>query len=199
MSLPGTIRPAMPSHDDDARERAFDALFRTHYAGMCRFVTQLVYSRAVAEEIVQEVFVLIWERYEHIGETHPSRAYLYTAARHQALNYIRHKRLEERWTDEQLTVEQPEITVESHLDEHALIHAVQQAIEQLPKGCRLVYTMSRQENLTYQEIATALGLSVKTVEAQMSRALRLLRKSLMPFITGSILLIMSATSRVPFL
>lgn len=151
---------------------------------MCRFAARFLDSASHGEELVQDLFLWVWQRSPVIDESTPSRAYLYRAARNAALNRLRHARIEERWFDEQPLVE-VEATPASDFDHSELVDAVRAAVERLPKGCRLVYTMSRQEGLTYQEIAGALELSVKTVEAQMARAFRLLRKALAPHLSAS--------------
>ena len=163
------------------RERAFDALFRANYAGLCRFAARLLDSPSQAEELVQDLFFWVWQRSPVIDQSTPSRAYLFRAARNAALNRLRHARIGERWFDEQPpSPEVPEVTPATQLEHSELVAAVGAAIERLPQGCRLVYTLSRQEGLSYHEIASALELSVKTVEAQMARAFRLLRQILAP-------------------
>ena len=163
------------------RERAFDALFRANYAGLCRFAARLLDSPSHAEELVQDLFLWVWQRSPVIDEATPTRAYLYRAARNAALNRRRHARIAARWANERpLSPEKPEVTPATELEHTELVRAVRAAIERLPQGCRVVYTLSRQEGLSYQEIASALELSVKTVEAQMARAFRLLRQALTP-------------------
>ena len=163
------------------RERTFDALFRANYAGLCRIATRILGSPAQAEELVQDLFLWVWERCPAIDESTPSRAYLYRAAHNAALNRLRRQRIEQRWQEEQPDAEPSSDSAPAvELEHDELLGAVQGAIERLPPRCGLIYTMSRQEGLTYQEIADALDLSVKTVEAQMTRAFRLLRKALAP-------------------
>ena len=163
------------------RERTFDALFRANYAGLCRIATRILGSPAQAEELVQDLFLWVWERCLAIDESTPSRAYLYRAAHNAALNRLRRQRIEQRWREEQPDTELASDSAPAvELEHDELLGAVQGAIERLPPRCGLIYTMSRQEGLTYQEIADALDLSVKTVEAQMARAFRLLRKALAP-------------------
>jgi len=162
------------------RERAFDALFRANYPGLCRVATRILGSPAQAEELVQDLFLWVWERSPVIDDATPSRAYLYRAAHNGALNRLRHRRIERRWEEQQPIAELADPPAPADLERDELLGAVRGAIERLPPRCRLVYTMSRQEGLTYQEIADALDLSVKTVEAQMARAFRLLRTALAP-------------------
>lgn len=183
MSFPESPEPA-PVSDPTDRERAFDELFRAHYPGLCRFAARILGSQAKAEDVIQELFLYIWERHDRIGDDPPSRAYLYRAAHNAAINGLRHLRVERRWAErEGFSGETAEPSAAEELDHDELAAAVTRAVERLPDRCRLIYTLSRQEQLTYQEIAKTLGLSVKTVEAQMARAFRLLRTSLAPFLS----------------
>jgi len=181
MTLPRSQDPP-PLPDPSDRARAFDALFRANYAGLCRFAGRILGSPAAAEEVVQDLFLYIWERHEVIDASTPSRAYLYRAAHNAAVNRLRHRRVERRWVEAEGAAEPAAPMVDDELGLEELAQAVTRAIERLPERTRLVYTMSRQENLSYQEIAAALGLSIKTVEAQMARAFRLLRAALGPFL-----------------
>jgi len=83
------------------RERTFDALFRANYAGLCRIATRILGSPAQAEELVQDLFLWVWERCLAIDESTPSRAYLYRAAHNAVLNRLRRQRIEQRWREEQ--------------------------------------------------------------------------------------------------
>jgi RNA polymerase sigma-70 factor (ECF subfamily) len=164
----------------------FEALFRAHYAPLCAFASRMVGSRAVAEELVQEVFLYLWD-HRATWSAHTSvRTYLFTAARNATLNYLRREKLEERATraDEGtialFTRTQIEIEREVALAEFE--RAVKRAIAQLPQRCGEVYALSREQNLSYSEIGELLGISPKTVEVHMGRAFKLLRKHLAPYL-----------------
>jgi RNA polymerase sigma-70 factor (ECF subfamily) len=188
MTLPNA-RIELSSADGDqprpftiANDGAFEELFRAHHAKLCAFVYRMVGSRAVAEELVQEVFLYLWEhRATWVAHT-SARTYLYTAARHGALNYLRREKLDYpvRQGDadvvERLT--QAPAAADHELAMSELEHAVKRAIDRLPERCRLVYTLSRQQHLSYLEIAHVLEISPKTVEVQMGRAFKSLRKYL---------------------
>jgi RNA polymerase sigma-70 factor (ECF subfamily) len=181
----------IPDHDPTSPEAVrarVDTLFREHYTGLCGFVVRYVRSRAVAEEIVQELFLWIWERLE-AGDLPAAplaadvsvitRAYLYAAARNRAISVLRREQLERRYTERQARdVDTSERTVHEDVEDAELAHAARRAIAALPEKCRLVFTLNRQQGLTYAEIAQVLGVSVKAVEANMTRALKALRVSL---------------------
>ncbi|MBI4544231.1 MAG: RNA polymerase sigma-70 factor [Gemmatimonadetes bacterium] len=159
---------------------AFEATFREHYLALVRFVRGYVGSSAVAEELVQETFLRLWAARERLDPRGSLRAYIYQAARNQALNHLRHERIE-RSGEARLEREAPAAAAADPPDrprEEELAAAVAQAVAALPERCRLVFQLSRDHGLSYAEIARALGISVKTVETQMGRALQALRHSL---------------------
>jgi RNA polymerase sigma-70 factor (ECF subfamily) len=163
-------------------EAALEALVAEHYASLCDFVYLFVKSRDAAEDIVQEVFVNLWERGVERQPRDP-RPYLYQSARNRAISYLRHRRVRERWQERVLAEEEPpEATTIAELECEDLAHAAARAVESLPERCQLIYRMSRDHGLTYAEIARTLGLSVKTVEAQMLRAFKLLRARVAPYL-----------------
>jgi RNA polymerase sigma-70 factor (ECF subfamily) len=160
---------------DDA---AFDTIFRANYPPLVGLAEQLVRERAVAEEIVQDVMLELWRRREALVVEDSLRAYLYRATRNRALNHLRHGRVERIGAphaagSSTVGPDAPERLVEEELDV-----AVHEAIGSLPERCREIFELSRMHGLRYAEIASTLGISVKTVEAQMGKALRTLRTQL---------------------
>ena len=147
------------SSGDSGRQdtAAFEVLFRERYSSLCRFVYGYVHSREVAQDIVQDLFLRLWER-ARIPIASLTAAYLYTAVRNRALSYLRHQR------------------------EHELHEALQRAVADLPERCRLVFTLRRYRHLSNAVTARTLGISVNTVEQQMRRALKSLRNRLTPYL-----------------
>lgn len=166
-------------------ERALEIVFRAHFAGMASFVQRFVRGSDVAEELVQDIFLKIWAKRDQLAEIESLRTYLFRAARNQALNYLRRERLERRWQQEHADDEEPEAfaAADDTASEAELSVAVQAAIARLPPRCREVFLLSRDGGLTYAEIAVTLGISVKTVETQMGRALKSLRGALAQYRT----------------
>src|SRR5262245_51008621 len=162
---------------------AFEAAFRAWYGELCSFVRPQMGSAHAAEEIVQEVFLRVWRARASLDPEQSLRAYLYRAARNTALNQLKRRRLETRWLIEAAAAPAPlAVDADQETQVNELQTALQNALESLPERCRLVFTMSRHQGLTYAEIATALGISVKTVETQIGRALKLLRSRLLAFL-----------------
>ena len=166
-------------------EGAFDAIFREHYPPLVGLAEGMLRSRAVAEEIVQDVMLELWRRRETLAVEESLRAYLFRATRNRALNHLRHSRVERRGEPHvvgETTTHRP--TAPAALVEEEIDVALRTAIGDLPDRCREVFELSRVHGLRYAEIAGALGMSVKTVEAQMGKALRILRERLAPWLPG---------------
>ncbi|MEP6689725.1 MAG: RNA polymerase sigma-70 factor [Gemmatimonadaceae bacterium] len=175
-STPGELEPFARLRRGDTA--AFDAIFREWYAPLVRTAEALVRERSVAEEIAQDVMLELWRRREALTIDESPRAYLTRATRNRALNHLRHLRIEKR--DERHAIGETHTPAvgERRLVAAELDVAVRQAVADLPPRCREVFELSRVHGLRYAEIATTLNISVKTVEAQMGKALRTLREEL---------------------
>jgi len=171
----------------------FEELYRTHYGGLCGLVYGYVGSRDTARELIQDLFLTVWDNVSNSGAPIPGAPYLYTAARNRALRSLRHGKVEAQYEARQSTVvDDRPCEIESAVVERELADAAATAMRELPERCRLVFSMSRHEHLPNAEIAARLGISVSTVEQQMWRALKALRTKLGPYLlvlTGAISLL----------
>jgi len=180
MTIPERLPGGPRSPSPEELEAQFDELVRKHYAEVCRFIHRHVGSEATAEDLAQDLFLRLWERRDHFDFDNPE-PYLYRAARNRALSELRHDRVLGRWR--RAHTADPEFAAppsEGVPDD--LPTAIAAAIESLPERCRLIFTMSREQGMSYRQIATRLGLSIKTVETQMGRALRVLRAKVAPYL-----------------
>lgn len=155
--------------------RAYETLFREHYRPLCAFAIQYVKSSDDAEEIVQDLFVKIWQDRQKVNITSSIKAYLFTAVRNRCLNALGKSKRNQALNEEMVVADQNEVDEDEVALRNAKIHA---AIEELPEMRRKVFKMSRFEGLKYKEIAEQLGISIKTVENQMGNALKTLRSEL---------------------
>jgi len=162
-------------------ELAVELLFRRYYAYVCRNVVRIVEQTTVAEDIAQEVFFEIWRRKDAVHIT-SVRAYLRRAARNKALNYVRDQKMQFEEEENTSQLQSPAAGMQRQLEAEELQELIDQTIDELPERCRLVFVLSRYEHLTYQEIANQLDISVKTVENQISKALKHLRAQLYPYL-----------------
>lgn len=169
-------------HDD---YQAFEQLFHLNYNPLRNFCKKLVIVNEVAEELVSEVFLKIWNNRKRIIISSSPKSYLYTSVRNIAFDHLR-KEKHSMWAD----LEEAATTPCDHVDPHMrselmeLQICIENAVARLPRQCRLVFQLSRDHGMKYSEIAETLHLSVKTIETQMGRALKSLRRSLaMPAVT----------------
>ena len=159
--------------------RVFEALFRSSYVSMVRYARTLIRDQDTAEEIVQDLFCRIWKDREKLSIESSLNGYLFRSVHNRCLHHIEHLRVVERHA-EQLSLapeESPEDPAEilGYKELQARIAAI---IERLPERCGKIFCMNRFEGLKYSEIAERLSVSVKTVEANMGKALREFRKEL---------------------
>lgn len=163
---------------------AFDTIFRTHYPELVGAAERLLRGRGYAEEVVQDVMLELWRRRESISIDESLRAYLFRATRNRALNVIRHERVVDAAAPRAKSETVTQADAEPNLLQGEIDRALADAMATLPPRCREIFELSRVEGLRYSDIATTLGLSVKTVEAQMGKALRLLREQMSAWLPG---------------
>ncbi|MFK7922270.1 MAG: RNA polymerase sigma factor [Bacteroidia bacterium] len=161
---------------------ALEELFREYYTPLVRFAYTKLQDKDLSEDVVQEVFVKLWNIRKNIQINTSLKSYLYTATKNLSLNEIakvkRHAELNEVYVQKQEQAAEPmSEELRGVWDER-----IQAAIAELPPRCQEVFRLSRFEGMTYQEIADHLKISPKTVENQMGKGLSLLRKSLASFI-----------------
>jgi RNA polymerase sigma-70 factor (ECF subfamily) len=168
---------------------AFEALVHWYSDRLCAFVYGSTRDVEATKELVQDLFLWIW-RHRHQWDVRGGlTTYLYRSARNRAISYLRHDNLEQRWRDE-VTLGDADngspVAPNDGDDRIAvddLTQAIDRAVDSLPDRCRQVFTLNRQHRLTYREIAEMLGISVKTVEVHMGRALVALRLQLSDWIS----------------
>ncbi len=163
-------------------EEAFETLFKIHCEELRRYALSLVHIHEVAEDLVCDLFCDLWDQRRDWKPQGVIKSYLLRAVRNRSLNWLKHRRIERRWEAEKKhRGRQPQEGPEDVLRSRELEQAMQQAIEALPERRRCIYKMSRHEGKSYAEIAAALGISPKTVENQIRRALKFLRVRLATF------------------
>ena len=157
----------------------FESLFRSSYVSLVRYAKTLIKDHDTAEEIVQDLFFRLWQDREKLKIESSLNGYLFRSVHNRCLHYIEHSRVVSRHVDE-MSNRQSE-TQESPsdiLNYKELQEKVARILEKLPERCGKIFTMSRFDGLKYTEIAEKLSVSIKTVEANMGRALKEFRKEL---------------------
>lgn len=156
----------------------FKQLFEQYYNPLCNFANSILYDSNRAEDAVQDVFVKMWQKKDTLEGLENLKSYLFRATKNKCIEYLRKLKLDQKLSEEnarQLEVSSS-INTDDEADKYLLKEKLFKSIRQLPPKCRNVFTLSKINGLTYNEIAEELDISPKTVENQMGRALRLLRE-----------------------
>ena len=169
----------------------FEEVFKAHFKSLHAYAYTIVKDDIMAEEMVQNVFYKLWEKKGQIEVTQSVTAYLYRSVYNESLNYLKHLKVREAHQ----TYIKHQAADHNNAAEHIKLKDLKQnldrALSELPEQCRTVFQMSRFEELKYQEIADRLGISIKTVENHMGKALRLLREKLADFLPALILILLN--------
>lgn len=162
---------------------SFKYFFDRYYEDLCNFVHVYLHDQALSEEIVQDIFVYFWENREKLQINTSVKSFLFSASKFKSLNLLRDTKTKKRIV-EKIGKTEPLITSEeegSYLDTNEFKKILDAAVDQLAPKCREIFLLSKFEDLSNKEIAEKLGLSVKTVENQMTIALKKLHEYLLPF------------------
>ncbi len=162
---------------------ALKELFQLSYPSVCKAIKRLVREQAITEDLAQEVFLRFWKKRHSINVTSSLSAYLNRMATNEALGYLRRKKKLEGEEHINLYSKSTDPDAEGIYMEGELKENIRTAINELPTKCRTVFVLSRYDELTYQEIADKMDISVKTVENQMGKALKVLRQKLKSYLS----------------
>ncbi len=157
----------------------FEKLFKLFYTPLCHYANKFLKDMDVAEEIVQEFFYNYWKNRETMNIQISLKSYLFRAIRNNSLKYLEHlavvKKYENNFRETNTIEASSDVDV---LELNELNEIIEATLNELPERCRQIFKLSRFEGLKYNEIAEKLSISIKTVEANMGRALQLFRKNL---------------------
>lgn len=167
------------SHLRSQPEMALKWMYDKYYSYVCGIVYKMLMDSTLAEDIAQEVFFEIWKKREQIELNVGIKPYVRRAAVNKTLNHIRSKKIDFNSGYDGIEVSSGEHGTIKKMEADELKIVLQEQINQLPEKCRIVFALSRFENLSYQEISTKLSISKKTVENQISKALKILRASVL--------------------
>lgn len=169
-------------------DQAFEQLFKTHFKALHAYANVILKDEDDAEEIVQNMFLKFWEKRDLLNVQTSLKAYLYKCVYHDSLNFLKHQHIKTKYQDFAIhTMNAAHPPASSKVEITELENSIGLALNELPEQCRTIFQMSRFEELKYREIADRLGLSVKTIENQMGKALRILRLELADFLSLIIL------------
>jgi len=157
----------------ESNEAAFTALFRLFYKSLYNFAMQYVHQPEVAEEVVNDVFIKIWKQKATLLEIQNLESYLFIAVKNGSLNYIKqyshyHIAIDDDNTGKLVSLHNPEQDIEWK----ELYFKLQQAVNDLPDQCRTVFRLVKEEGFRMKQVAEILGISPRTVETQLYRAIK---------------------------
>lgn len=166
----------------DGDQRALRFFFDKYYDNLCNYVNLYIHDSSVSEDIVQDIFIYFWEKRGSIRMDTSVKSYLFRSSRNKYLNYIRNEKCHQSIKKDvksytETSVNQDELLIDS-LQLEGIINS---SIDNLPPRCREVYLLRKNDDLSYKEIASRMEISEKTVENQMTIALKKLKEQLAPY------------------
>lgn len=161
----------------NGKQEALKSIFDEYAQPLTFYAFRLIQIQYEAENIVQDVFIGLWKNAGNLDEDINLKAYLYVAVKNRVITAIRKARTTDFVTDDLFVIKSTDSPADIETREIELLY--NKYIEQLPASCRNIFLMSREDKMTYKEIAETLGISIKTVETQMGRALKFIRKKLL--------------------
>lgn len=160
--------------------KAFETLFKSYHTPLCLYAASITGSMEVAEEIVQDLFYYFWKERQKISLFGSVKSYLYRAVRNESIQFREHLHVREKYKDVVLSESSDESTSDPQesLEYKELEGLIDGALRKLPERRMKIFCMHRFQGMKYAEIASALSVSVKTVESEMSKALQVVRKEI---------------------
>jgi RNA polymerase sigma-70 factor (family 1) len=173
-------------------ERTFEKVFREYYEKLCHYAYSFLKDMDEAEEMVQGIFHYYWEKRESLEITISLKSYLYKMVYNRCLNVKKHEKVKaEHQKHTIVDFRQSPSYASDTAERQELEKQIDKAIESLSEQCRIIFKMSRFDELKYSEIAEQLGISPKTVENQMGKALKVLRQQLIEYLTIGLWIVIS--------
>jgi len=162
---------------------SFKYFFDRYYNDLCNFVHVYLHDQVLSEEIVQDIFVYFWENREKLKINTSVKSYLFSASKFKSLNLLRDTKTQKKIVEKIGRIDpiQTHEHESSYIDTDEFRKILDSAVDQLAPKCREIFLLSKQKELSNKEIAEQLGISVKTVENQMTIALKKLREYLIPY------------------
>ncbi|QES88681.1 RNA polymerase sigma-70 factor [Rhizosphaericola mali] len=161
----------------------FERLFKEKFKSLVLYANTFLNDFEISKEVVQSVFVYIWERKEKLEIRSSISAYLYSSVYNASIQYLRKNKRSLTITNSDELIKSIDTSRVEHLIESKELNvAIQKTLMKLPKQCRIIFSMSRFESKKYSEIATILGISSKAVEKQITKALKIFRMELSDFL-----------------
>lgn len=163
----------------------FERLFRNYYAPLCGFANKYLEDMDTAEEIVQDVYYVLWEKRDEVDIDTSLKSYIYKSVYNKCLMHIRHEKVKQKHAKEmEYDMYSNNYETKELYNQRELQEIISKTMQKLPERCRNVFRMNRFEGLKYKEIAEILSLSIKTIEADMGKALKVFREALKEYVVA---------------
>ena len=164
--------------EDDAK--AYRQLFQLYHGRLFQFANSIIHSKESAEEIVSDVFLKIWMKRKSLLKIQNKHLYLYICTKNHSLNRLAKEKKNEFFSFDECVVEIRSIYFdpEQLMITAEMVRRIQQAVNELPPKCKLIFKLIKEDGLKYKEVSELLGLSPKTIENQMTIALRKIDQSI---------------------
>ncbi len=164
-------------------QTAFELLFHFYYPGLVMYASQFTANIEDAEEIVQDFFVRFWEKHQKLVPCDSLKNYFFSSVKNSSLDFLKHQKIEKKYVNEMIELSRHHLAYDTDLFfQSELQEKLKRGVDLLPGKCREIFVMSRIQGLKNEEIAAALNISKRTVETQISKALKVLRVELKDYI-----------------
>ena len=173
--------------------RIYDYLFQYYYSGLVVFAQKYIPEKVLAEDIVQEFFIKLWTNRANFHIETTLKSYFFTSIKNRCIDHIRHEIVKGKAKEHLLANAQLHANERDYLIESELMEQINLAIGKLPEVCREIFILNRFEGMKPSEIAKKRGISVRTVETHIGKALKILRKELSGYLPASIVMIILGT------
>lgn len=171
-------------------EAAYEFLFKEYYQILTVFANKYVKDFETAKEIVQDLFVHLYEKRDKLNIKSSLKSYLFRSTHNRSLNYINAEKIRNKYVEHvKFTSNNTDNSIENEVNKTELEHELYKAIGDLPPKCQTIFKLNRFEGFSNKEIAEKLSLSKRTIETQISKALKILRIKMKPFLTAGIIVL----------
>ena len=159
-------------------------IFKSNYTQLYRTAYNIIRNDKAAEDIVQEVFLKLWQKKDALDHVQDHKSYLFRSTINASIDFLKQSRKVIPISNTNLAEQEGNDTAENSLNQKELEAAIEKALNNLPPRCKVIFVLSRFEGMKYKEIAVHLNISIKTVENQMGIALEKMRTELKPYLTA---------------
>ncbi len=174
-------------------EQSFELLYRRYFVRLCAFANKFLNDPFAAEEVVQDIFLKLWENRFRLLSEESGKSFLFQAVHNKSLNFLAHKQVVNRYSEmiQSVYANPEEFDAHESLMAKELNSSIEVIINSLPPECKKIFLMSRSDGKKHQEIASELNISIKTVETQLNRALKKMRSELSDYIAVLVVILLS--------